>query len=130
MATNRRVSQNIFELKGRAFWEEMARLAAIYPIVIDRPRGKPHPNWGELVYPLDYGYLEGTSASDGAGIDVWIGSLGGTSLTGILCTYDTFKRDAELKLLLGCTPEDMQTILGFHGQNMRVLYIPRPTETE
>jgi inorganic pyrophosphatase len=115
---------------GRAFWEEMSRLAVTHPIVIDRPKGKPHPNWVELVYPLDYGYLEGTSASDGSGIDVWIGSLGGVSLTGILCTYDTFKRDAEIKLLLGCTPEDVKTILAFHDEIMRVLYIPRPKETE
>jgi len=115
---------------GRAFWEEMGRLAATLPIVIDRPKGKPHPRWPALVYPLDYGYFEGTSSSDGGGIDVWIGSLGGKQLTGILCTFDTFKRDAELKLLLGCTPEDVKTILAFHDQIMRVLYIPRPLETE
>jgi inorganic pyrophosphatase len=115
---------------SRAFWEEMSQLAVTHAIVIDRPKGKPHPNWNELVYPLDYGYLEGTSASDGSGIDVWLGSLGGRSLTGILCTYDRFKRDAELKLLLGCTPEDVQIILAFHDENMRVLYIPHPKEKE
>lgn len=103
-------------------------LAATFPIAIDRPKGKPHPNWGELVYPLDYGYLEGTSAGDGSGIDVWLGSLGNRSLTGILCTYDRFKRDAELKLLLGCTSEDIQIILAFQDGIMRVLFIPRPED--
>ena len=113
---------------GRAFWEEMSHLAATHSIVIDRPKGKPHPNWGVLIYPLDYGYLEGTSAADGSGIDVWLGSLGNRTLMGILCTYDRFKRDAELKLLVGCTPEDIQTILTFQDSNMRILYIPRPEE--
>ena len=109
----------------------MSRLAAAHPIVIDRPKGKPHPRWQpDIPYPFDYGYLEGTSASDGSGIDVWIGSLGRAPLTGILCTYDRFKRDAELKLLLGCAPDDVKTILAFHDTNMRVLYIPRPQETE
>jgi inorganic pyrophosphatase len=113
---------------GRAFWEEMVHLSATHHIVIDRPKGKPHPKWGELVYPLDYGYLEGTSASDGSGIDVWLGSLESRTIMGILCTYDRFKRDAEVKLLLGCTPEDVQIILAFHDTNMRVLYIPHPKE--
>jgi inorganic pyrophosphatase len=28
-----------------------------------------------MIYPLDYGYLEITTSSDGGGIDVWFGSL-------------------------------------------------------
>jgi len=111
------------------FWQTLSDLAATHPIVIDRPKGKPHPRWQpDVPYPFDYGYLEGTSAADGHGIDVWIGSLGRAPLTGILCTYDTFKRDAEIKLLLGCTPEDVQIILAFHDENMRVLHIVNPLE--
>jgi inorganic pyrophosphatase len=42
-----------------------------------------------LIYPLDYGYLEGTCGGDGAGIDVWVGLKADKTLTGILCTVDT-----------------------------------------
>ena len=114
------------------FWDAMADLATSHRIVIDRPKGQPHPNWppNSRIYPLNYGYLEGTSATDGGGIDVWLGSLQTRALTGILCTFDTLKRDAELKLLLGCTATDVQDILAFHGKNMKALYIPNPKEHE
>ena len=130
MEENPRFPKDLVGIKSRAFWEQMAHLAKTLPVVIDRPKGKPHPRWGGLVYPLYYGYLEGTSAADGSGIDVWLGSQDDRSLTGILCTYDRFKRDAELKLLIGCTSEDVQTILAFQDENMRTLFIPRPEEIE
>jgi inorganic pyrophosphatase len=38
-------------------------------------------------------------------------------LVGIVCTVDRLKRDAEVKLLLGCTPEEVDTILSFHNDS-------------
>ena len=110
----------------------MAELLSTHPIVIDRPRGSRHPRYRDAIYPLDYGYLENTTASDGGGIDVWLGSLSSVAnnnaktLTGILCTFDTLKRDAEIKLLIGCDEEDIQVIQGFHNE-MYTLYVPNPT---
>ena len=115
------------------FWRSMSQLLITNSISIDRPRGSSHPRYPELVYPLDYGYLENTFSGDGGGIDVWLGSLnsvgadaGAKTLTGILCTFDTLKRDAEIKLLVGCTAEDLQVVRDFH-QDMYTLYIPNPT---
>ena len=107
------------------FWQEFSQLIKTNKIIIDRPKGKPHPRYPDMIYPFDYGYLENTTAGDGDGIDVWIGTLIGKQLTGILCTFDTLKRDAEIKLLIDCTQEDIQTIRTFNGQ-MRTLYIPNP----
>lgn len=109
-----------------SFWLEMGNLIAANRIVIDRPKGARHPRYPELVYTLDYGYLENTTAGDGDGIDVWMGSLDRKTLTGILCTFDTIKRDAEIKLLIGCTQQDIQTIRNFNGQ-MHTLFIPNPS---
>ena len=39
-------------------------------IVIDRPKGSTHPRYPDQTYPLDYGYLENTTASDDGGIDL------------------------------------------------------------
>jgi len=115
-----------------SFWQGMSELLVTHSIIIDRPKGKPHPRYPDLIYPLDYGYLENTTASDGGGIDVWLGSLNSVmnkqsakTLTGILCTFDTLKRDAEIKLLLGCTEDDVQIIKSFHKE-MYILYIPNP----
>jgi inorganic pyrophosphatase len=108
------------------FWATLETLLDTHKLVIDRPHGVPHPRYPDLIYPLDYGYIEGTTAGDGDGIDIWVGSLGGRTLTGILCTFDTVKRDAEIKLLAGCTEQDIETIHHFYTGFMRILYIPKP----
>jgi inorganic pyrophosphatase len=108
------------------FWQSLQDLITGDTVVIDRPRGVPHPRYPELIYPLDYGYIEGTTGGDGDGIDIWIGSLSDRLLTGILCTFDTVKRDAEIKLLAGCTEQDIETIQHFYTGFMRTLYIPKP----
>ena len=115
-----------------SFWHAMTELIAAGSITIDRPKGSFHPRYGEAVYPLDYGSLDNTSSSDGGGIDVWLGSLNSVvdntnvkTLTGILCTFDTLKRDAEIKLLIGCNEDDIPVIQEFH-KKMYTLYIPNP----
>lgn len=113
------------------FWEALDQLIQTSEIVIDRPKNSRHPRYSEVVYPLDYGYLAGTSAADGDGIDLWLGSLPQKSLDGLLVTIDTLKRDSEIKLLLGCTQEEAQTALAFLNQgSMRAKLIHRRSERE
>ena len=50
--------------------------------------------------------------------------MGDKTLTGILCTFDKLKRDAELNLLIGCTLEDVQTIRDFNHE-LSALFIPK-----
>lgn len=109
------------------FWLALDRLIATSPLRLDRPRGSHHPRYPDLVYPLDYGYLEHTQAMDGGGIDVWVGSLPERALTAIMCTVDLLKRDTEVKLLLGCTEQEQQTILRVHTtQFQAAMLCPRP----
>ena len=115
--------------QDRDYWNAMTALATTHKIILDRPKGKPHPRYSELIYPLDYGYLEGTTAGDGDGIDVWFGSLVSKTLTGILCTFDNIKHDAEIKLLIGCTMEDVRIIRDFNNE-MHTLFIPNPLTTQ
>ena len=110
----------------------MSQLLITNSIIIDRPKGSPHPRYPTVIYPLDYGYLENTTSSDGGGIDVWLGTLNtvmnkesAKTLTGILCTFDTLKRDAEIKLLIECSTEDIHIIRDFHKE-MYTLYVPNP----
>lgn len=107
------------------FWREMQTLILTNPIVIDRPKDKPHPRFPELIYPFDYGYLENTVSGDGEGIDVWFGSRESKTLTGILLTFDKIGRDAEIKLMVGCAPDDVQIIRQFLHE-MLTLYIQNP----
>src|SRR5512138_3074604 len=100
-----------------SFWQAISELLVTNNVIIDRPKGSTHPRYPKVIYPLDYGYLENTTASDGGGIDVWLGSFSANkTLTGILCTFDTLKRDAEIKLLIGCTEDEVQSIRSFHEE--------------
>lgn len=83
-------------------------------VKIDRPKDSAHPRYPDYIYPFDYGYLEDTTAADGGGIDCWVGSLGGSEITGIISVIDPVKKDSEIKILLGCTEDDMKTILTCH----------------
>jgi inorganic pyrophosphatase len=105
------------------FWTYLDSLLLSSRLVIDRPKGSAHPRYAPLIYPLDYGYLDGTSAGDGDGIDVWRGSLTPAELDAIVCTVDLVKRDVEIKLVIGCTAEEKATILKFHNNSERMAAI-------
>ncbi len=96
------------------FWSHLDELVKTSELVFDRPQGSLHPRYPDIVYPLDYGYLTNTSGGDGNEIDVWRGSRPDTRLGSVVCTVDLGKRDAELKLLLGCSPEDRALICDFY----------------
>jgi len=96
------------------FWNSLQQLVDKNVVKIDRPKDSVHPRYSDYIYPFDYGYLEGTKSGDGDGIDCWVGSLGGVEVTGIVTVVDAVKGDSEIKILIGCTPDDMQTILKCH----------------
>lgn len=106
------------------FWEILDRLVTSSRIVVDRPKGSTHPRYPDLIYPLDYGYLAGTSSGDGDGIDIWLGSERDRGVMAVACTADLTKRDAEIKILLGCSHSEIETIRTFlssSGQGCFVL---------
>jgi len=59
------------------FWRHLDVLVAEAEVVIDRPAGSAHPRYPNFIYPLDYGYVRGTTAVDaGAGVDGRGGEFG------------------------------------------------------
>ena len=105
---------------NEAFWEAIDALVASGKIVIDRPKGSCHPRFPSIKYEVDYGYIEDTSSMDGDGIDVWCGSLPEKRVNALICTVDLMKKDSEIKLLIGCTEEEMQTVYEFHNCSERM----------
>jgi len=108
------------------FWQALDKLVAESKIIIDRPKGSRHPKYPDHIYPLDYGYLEGTTAMDGGGIDVWKGS-NGDYIDAIICTVDLLKHDSEIKILIGCTEEEKQLAL-LRNEYLKTILIRRNTE--
>ncbi len=109
------------------FWATLDRLVASSTAKVDRPRGTTHPRYPAMVYPLDYGYLEGTQSADGGGIDIWVGSLPDKKVTAIVCTIDMVKRDSEIKSLIDCTPQEARVIHAFHNDGAQAaVLLERP----
>ena len=93
-------------------WIEWERIIDENRIVIDRPRDTAHPRFPDMIYPVDYGYLEQTIGGDSAEIDIFIGSAH-SGLVGLLSTRDAAKDDRETKLLWNLTDEEIETIVSF-----------------
>ena len=99
----------------KEFWKAVDTLVSSGKIVIDRPKGTSHPRFPNIKYNVDYGYIENTASMDGGGIDVWYGSLCNNTVNAVVCIVDLMKRDSEIKLLVGCTEDEINTVYEFHN---------------
>lgn len=108
------------------FWKLLENLVKTNGVTVDRVKGSTHPRYPEYVYPLDYGFINNTKSSDDAEIDVWIGSNASGQVTGVLNTSDPLKGDVEIKVLIDCTPEEMQLALAANNRgNMGAVLLSR-----
>ena len=98
-----------------AFWDALDELVSNSEIIIDRPKGTSHPKYRNFFYRVDYGYLKDTTSMDGAGIDVWVGSTE-KKVVAIMCIVDLLKKDSEIKILIGCTEEEMKIVYETHNE--------------
>lgn len=94
---------------SKDFWSALDQLVQSSEIVIDRPKGSAHPKFPDFIYPIDYGYLKDTSSMDGEGIDIWVGS-GERKIDALVCIVDLMKKDSEIKILLGCSEEEKESV--------------------
>ena len=93
-------------------WLEWERLIRENGITIDRPRGSIHPVHSEIVYHIDYGYINETLSSDGEEVDVFVGSTE-AGLVGAILTTDFRKKDREYKFLVNCSRSEVYLVNGF-----------------
>lgn len=102
------------------FWEALQTLVEDSEIIIDRPKGTVHPKYPRLIYYYNYGYLKYTSAIDGGGVDIWLGSLNKKIVTGLIVTVDLLKKDCEVKILFDCSEGEQKNIFLFHNQTEKM----------
>lgn len=110
-----------------AFWRLYDKMVCDHKIIIDRPKGSIHPQYPDWLYPLDYGYLQGTLSMDNGGIDIWIGTSLENKIVGCIITVDSIKNDSEVKLLYSCTDDEIAKVLEVHNRSpyMKGLLIRR-----
>lgn len=51
---------------------DLSYLGKVFDITIDRPAGTVHPKHEDIIYPINYGYVEGLVAGDGECQDVYM----------------------------------------------------------
>jgi inorganic pyrophosphatase len=95
-------------------------------VTVDRPRGTAHPRYPHAVYPVDYGYLPNTTSGDGDGIDVFRGSAR-NGIVAVFLTADVVKRDAEIKVVLDCSDDEVAAVAHFLNVTLGIggLLVPR-----
>jgi len=105
------------QLENNAFfWQKLDSIYFASSIVITQPQGSMHSTFANLVYPVDYGYLNDTLSQDLLGIAIYKGKGSAYSVEAILVAADILKKDIEVKLLVGCNQEEVDKILRFVNQ--------------
>ena len=103
-------TSNDLNVYDKEFWTALDSLVDTHKIIIDRPKGTAHPKYKDMIYKVDYGYLENTQSMDKGGIDIYVGAQKQIGVNGIICIVDLLKGDSEIKILLGCSDEEKRTI--------------------
>jgi inorganic pyrophosphatase len=93
-------------------WDALALTVATNGITLDRPRFSRHPEYTDIVYPIDYGYVNGTTGLDGQELDIFVGTAP-TGLVGACFSTDRRKGDQELKLIYDCDAAEVYMVHGF-----------------
>lgn len=95
-------------------------IGKIISVTVDRPLGSRHPNYPDLIYPVNYGFVEGVPGGDGEEQDVYI--LGITEplsrFTGRISAIIHRENDNEDKWVtapdhLSCTKEKIIELTSF-----------------
>ncbi len=110
-------------------WNRLQNIIDKNRIVIDRPAGSAHPRYENMIYPLDYGYISGTTASDGNCIDVWKGR-NSEGITAIGVTVDSFKNDSEIKVFIDCSHEEIEIVRNFMNSEFMSILIYERTNVD
>ncbi len=98
------------------FWQKMDTLLLSNDCNMDHPKGSSHQKYPNLIYPVDYGVLVDSTDPNQMPIHLYKGSISTTYVDAIAISADILKKDIEVKLLVGCTPEEELLILQFLNQ--------------
>lgn len=98
------------------FWQKLDTIFLSSTLTIERPKDSSHPKFKNLIYPVDYGSLGDTIGNDNAPIDVFCGEMKNKIVQAIIVSADILKRDCKVKIVLGCSEEEIRSILLFLNQ--------------
>ena len=97
------------------FWQKLDTLYFSSGVMPARKKGERHPEFANLIYPVDYGHLKDTNGQ-ADGVSVYLGSKSHYMITGLIVAADILKKTLDIKILAGCTEEEEKEVLHFLNQ--------------
>lgn len=97
------------------FWQKLDTLYLSSGFTVARKKGERHPEFANLIYPVDYAHLNDTNGM-AEGVSVYLGSQSHYTITGIVAAADILKKTLDIKILAGCTDEEEKAVLHFLNQ--------------
>lgn len=117
-------------LENNAFyWQKLDTLYHSSELSIERKKNSIHPNYANLVYPVDYGYLK-DMIDKTVSIGIFKGTQKSNSIQAIAVSADILKKDCEVKLIVGCSEEELMSIMLFLNQTdfQKAILVQRGSE--
>lgn len=106
---------NLYE-NNALFWQKLDTLYYSSDPTIVRRQGERHPEYYNLIYPVDYGYLMEVDHTTHK-LSYFRGSrVGPTQIGAIVVIADILQKETEIKLLINCTEEEQERVLVFLNQ--------------
>ncbi len=98
------------------FWQKVDTLYLSSGFRQTRKKGDVHPVFKNLIYPTDYGHVADTKSVSGEGVSVYAGSLSRNVITALVVAADILAKELDVKVLVGCTDEEVDDVLRFLNQ--------------
>ena len=98
------------------FWQKVDTLYLSSGFRLTRKKGDVHPVFKNLIYPTDYGHVKDTKSVSGEGVSVYAGSLSRNTITALVVAADILAKELDVKILVGCTDEEVDQVLRFLNQ--------------
>ncbi|MCR4952054.1 MAG: Inorganic pyrophosphatase [Solobacterium sp.] len=98
------------------FWQKVDTLYLSSGFKQTRKKGDVHPVFKNLIYPTDYGHVKDTRSVSGEGVSVYAGTLSRSKITALVVAADILAKELDVKILVGCTEEEVEAVLRFLNQ--------------
>ncbi|MCI5773659.1 MAG: Inorganic pyrophosphatase [Erysipelotrichaceae bacterium] len=96
------------------FWQKIDTLYSSATLEIYHKKGECHPEFADMIYPVDYGRLKEVNGE--RGVCVYKGSQKHAAVKAVIIAVDILKRELDVKILIGCNEEEEEALLRFLNQ--------------
>lgn len=94
------------------FWQKIDTLYLSGDFKLAHKKGEKHPKNKSLVFPLDYGYVISLNGEQEESVGVYKGTKNKKIEAVVVCA-DIIKKSLEVKILVGLTEEEEESLLRF-----------------